>query len=433
MTAQIIDGEALARKITEQVTADVISLKRAGRPPVLHAVQANDNPGSRMYVKMQKQTCESVGIEYVLDELPVDSSEEALVAHIQKLNADRKVTGIILQMPVPEGVNARRLQAMIAPHKDAEGMSPANMGRLIYGKAEPGPCTAVGAVELLKSTGVKIEGKDAVVVGHSEIVGKPIVNLLLGLNATVSCCHIFTRDLESYVRRAEILFVAAGKSQAVWTRYQREVKKNPNLPPPDLSPLIPATWVREGAVVIDVAINRIPVGFDKQGKPLLDAKGKPKMKTVGDVDFEGAKERAAFITPVPGGVGPMTVAMLLKNTVDCARMQLEMGVSSSPTGMGIIGEKKPPKGRIKRLEICFNDERPPYDEARVVKDLQEYFVLDQFLTPDAQVSTWYGAVRGSPEAFVGCRAVTLGVDMARLSYWSFAVAGVSGVIIAEEA
>jgi methylenetetrahydrofolate dehydrogenase (NADP+) / methenyltetrahydrofolate cyclohydrolase len=320
MPAQIIDGESIAKRITDQVAADVAALKQAGHPPILHAVQANDNAGSRIYVKKQKETCEAVGIAYVLDELPSDSAEAALLAHIEKLNNDSQVTGIILQMPVPDGVNARKLQAAIARHKDAEGMSPANLGHLIYGKAEPGPCTAVGAVELLKQTGVEIQGKDAVVVGHSEIVGKPIANLLLGLNATVAVCHIFTRDLESYVRRADILFVAAGKAQAVWSRYQRESKKNPNLPPPDLSPLIPGAWIKPGAVVIDVAINRIPVGFT-DGKPILDDKGKPKMKTVGDVDFEGAKSTAAMITPVPGGVGPMTVAMLLKNTVDCAKMQ----------------------------------------------------------------------------------------------------------------
>jgi methylenetetrahydrofolate dehydrogenase (NADP+) / methenyltetrahydrofolate cyclohydrolase len=320
MSAQIIDGEAIAKKITDKVAADVAALKAAGRPPILHAVQANDNAGSKIYVKKQKETCEAVGIEYVLDELPIDSTEAALLAHIEKLNRDPKVTGIILQMPVPEGVNSRKLQAAIAPHKDAEGMTPANLGHLIYGKAEPGPCTAVGAVELLKSAGVKIEGQDAVVVGHSEIVGKPIANLLLGLNATVAVCHVFTKDLEAYVRKADILFVAAGKAQAVWGRYSREVKKNPALPPPDLSPLIPGAWIKEGAVIIDVAINRIPAGFEN-GKPVLDQKGKPKMKTVGDVDFDGALARAALITPVPGGVGPMTVALLLKNTIDCARLQ----------------------------------------------------------------------------------------------------------------
>ena len=321
MAAQIIDGEAIARQITDQVARDVEALKQAGRGPVLHAVQANDNAGSRMYVKMQRRTCEAVGIEYILDELPVDSSEEALIEHIRRLNGDPNCSGIILQMPVPKGVDSRKLQQLILPGKDVEGMNPANMGNLIYGKTEPGPCTAVGAVELLKSTGVEIQGRDALVVGHSEIVGKPIVNLLLALNATVSCCHIFTRDLESFVRNAEILFVAAGKAQAVWGRYRRESKKNPDLPPPDLSPLIPADWIMDGAVVIDVAINRVPAGFDENGKPLLNKKGKTKMVTVGDVDFDGAAERASYITPVPGGVGPMTVARLLRNCVVCAQRQ----------------------------------------------------------------------------------------------------------------
>ncbi len=321
MAAQIIDGEAIAKQITDQVANDVEALKKAGHGPVLHAVQANDNAGSRMYVKMQRRTCEEVGIEYILDELPIDSTEEALAEHINKLNADDNCTGIILQMPVPKGVDSRRLQQLISPGKDVEGMNPANMGNLIYGKTEPGPCTAVGAVELLKSTGVEIEGRDALVVGHSEIVGKPIVNLLLALNATVSCCHVFTRDLESFVRSAEILFVAAGKAQAVWSHHRRALKKNPDLPPPDLSPLIPADWIREDAVVIDVAINRIPAGFDENGKPLLNKKGKTKMVTVGDVEFAGAAEKASHITPVPGGVGPMTVARLLRNCVVCAQMQ----------------------------------------------------------------------------------------------------------------
>jgi len=321
MSAQIIDGQAIADGIIAEVKAEAEALAARGRPPKLRAVLVGDNPASKMYARMQAKSCEEVGIAYQLDTLSEDAGQDDLIAHIEALNADDETTGIILQMPLPKGFDGRKVQARIAPHKDAEGMNPANLGRLVYGTARPGPCTAVGAVELLKTTGVPIEGADAVVVGHSEIVGKPIALLLLGLNATVSDCHIFTKDLASYTRRADILFVEAGKAQAVWTRYRREKKKNPDLPPPDLSPLIRADMIKEGAVVIDVAINRIPAGFDESGEPLKNAKGKTRMATVGDVDFEAAKEKASFITPVPGGVGPMTVALLLRNTMDCARLQ----------------------------------------------------------------------------------------------------------------
>ena len=326
MTAQIIDGDAVANGIKEGLKAEIESLKAAGKGPHLVAVQVGENPASAIYVKSQKKSCEEIGIEYTLDELSAETTEEQVLAHIGQLNSDPKVTGMILQMPLPAGVDARRIQATIAPQKDVEGMNPANMGMLIYGNPNPGPCTAVGAVELLKSTGVAIEGANATVVGHSEIVGKPIANLLLGLNATTRVAHVFTKDLAHHTRDADILFVAAGKSQALWLRYKSAKKKYDKSPEgdppalPDLSPLIPADIIKPGAVVIDVAINRIAKGFDENGDPVLNKKGKPSMKTVGDVDFEAAQEVASHITPVPGGVGPMTVAMLLKNTVECAKM-----------------------------------------------------------------------------------------------------------------
>ncbi|NQT19954.1 MAG: bifunctional 5,10-methylenetetrahydrofolate dehydrogenase/5,10-methenyltetrahydrofolate cyclohydrolase [Planctomycetes bacterium] len=321
MTAQIIDGDAIAAKIVDSLKERVEELKADGKEPHLTAVQVGENPASKIYVRNQKRSCEEVGIKYTLDELPDDTDQNGLAGRIKELNCDPTVSGIILQMPLPKGVDARRIQSIISPLKDVEGMNPANMGRLVYGEAKPGPCTAVGAVELLKSTGVEIEGANAVVVGHSEIVGKPIGLLLLGLNATVSTVHIFTKDVASYVKNADILFVAAGKAQAMWMRYRGESKKNTETPLPDLSALIPADMIKPGAVVIDVAINRIPKGFDSDGQPLLNKKGKTAMQTVGDVDFEAAKEVAGHISPVPGGVGPMTVAMLLKNTVDTAREQ----------------------------------------------------------------------------------------------------------------
>ena len=327
MSARIIDGEAIAAEMTEALKADIEALRAAGRPLRLHAVQANDDRGSAMYVKSQRRSCEEVGIEYSLDELPVGASQDQIVEHVEGLNADPDCTGIILQMPVPDGVDARKIQSIIAAGKDVEGMNPANMGRLFYTGEGLLPCTAVGAAELVKRTGVDIEGANCTVVGHSEIVGKPIAVLMLGLNATTRVVHVFTQDLAHHTKDADILFVAAGKSAAVYRKYssaRSKWRKDPDNSPkpelPDLSPLVSADMVKPGAVVIDVAINRIPKGFGDDGAPLKNSKGKTSMVTVGDVDFEAAREVASHITPVPGGVGPMTVVMLLKNAAEAARM-----------------------------------------------------------------------------------------------------------------
>jgi len=326
MAARIIDGEKTAAEIKEGLKKDIEKLTSQGKCPHIAAVMVGENPGVRVYVRSQERACEELGIKYTLDQHPETTTEEALSSRIQELNADPEITGIILLMPVPAKINARRVQAQITPEKDVEGMNAVNMGRLIYGTSILGPCTAVGAVELLKATGVPIEGAEALVVGHSEIVGKPIAVLLLGLNATTHICHIFTKDLASHTKNADILFVAAGKSGALWQRYWREKRKhneNPvGEPPalPDLSPLIKADMLKPGVVIIDVAINRIPEALDDSGDPVLSEKGRPRMKTVGDVDFEAAKGIASWITPVPGGVGPMTVAMLLKNAVEAAKM-----------------------------------------------------------------------------------------------------------------
>ena len=323
MSAVIIDGNAVAARIGAEVQAEAKKLEAQGRAPFLVAFQVGENPASQVYIRNQKKACEEVGIPYRLDQLPEDATQQAVEEHIRMLNADDKVTGMILQMPLPAGLDVRRVQLTITPEKDVEGMHPVNMGRLMYGSPKIGPCTAMAAIELIKETGVKVEGADAVVVGHSEIVGKPIGVLLLGLNATTSVTHIFTKDLASYTKRADILVVAAGKSQAMWMRYQRELKKGGKPPLPDLSPLIKADMIQKGAVVIDVAINRIPEGFDPTGEPVKQTEGKnagkPKIITTGDVDFERAKEIASHITPVPGGVGPVTVAILLRNTIECAR------------------------------------------------------------------------------------------------------------------
>ncbi|HOX40082.1 MAG TPA: bifunctional 5,10-methylenetetrahydrofolate dehydrogenase/5,10-methenyltetrahydrofolate cyclohydrolase [Candidatus Brocadiia bacterium] len=314
--AQIIDGEAIAAQRTEKLKIEVAELRQKGIVPHLKAVQAGENPASAIYVSNQKKTCEAVGIDYTLIQLPETAARDDIAQKIAELNEDMGTTGVILQMPLPPGVDSREMQALIAPHKDIEGINPANLGRLLANKRDGGPCTAVGAFELLLSTGVELQGKNAVVVGHSEIVGKPMALMLLGANCTTSVCHVFTKDMRPLVKEADILVVAAGKSQALWLRYQKIRKEDPKTPIPDLSPLIPADMIKPGAVVIDIAINRIPKRLKENGRPVKSKKtGKPIMVTMGDVDFEGAKSVASWITPVPGGVGPMTVNMLLTNTV----------------------------------------------------------------------------------------------------------------------
>ncbi|HHT9152733.1 MAG TPA: bifunctional 5,10-methylenetetrahydrofolate dehydrogenase/5,10-methenyltetrahydrofolate cyclohydrolase [Candidatus Hypogeohydataceae bacterium YC40] len=295
MPAQLISGEVIASRIKEEVKREVESLKQEGKEVHLVAIQVGENPASEVYLRSQSRLCEEAGIKYTLHTLPADTSEESLVAYIEGLNKDPKITGIILQMPLPKGINAQKVQSSIAPHKDVEGMNLANMGQLVYGKARLAPCTAVASVELIKSTVPAVRGKEVVILGRSAIVGKPLALLMLDLDATPTICHTKTRDLTFHTRRADILVVAAGKPG-----------------------LIKADMIKPGAVVIDVGINRVPE-YDVQGNPVLDKKGKQKMKTVGDVDFEGAKEVASFITPVPGGVGPVTTVMLLRNAVESAK------------------------------------------------------------------------------------------------------------------
>jgi len=322
MSAELLDGSAVADEIKQQVAAEASALAARGRKAHLVAVQVGENPASRIYTNMQAKSCESVGIAYDLRELPADIAQADLLATIADLNADGRVTGIILQMPVPQQIDARQVQVAVAPEKDVEGVHPVNMGRLFFGAGHVAPCTPLAAVELLRRACPDLAGKEAVIVGHSEIVGKPIAAILLqspDASPTVTVCHVATRDLASHTRRAEVLIVAAGVSQARWLAYQRRRKGGQTPALPDLSPLVKADMLREGAVVIDVAINRIPKGFDDAGEPLKNDKGKTAMVTVGDVDFEAAREKVAAITPVPGGVGPVTVAMLLRNTIACAR------------------------------------------------------------------------------------------------------------------
>ncbi len=291
MNAQIIDGNAVASKIISQVKNTVNKLKSEGKVLSLAAVQVGENPASKVYTASQAKSCQEVGIEYKLHQLPDATSESDLRQFIQKLNNDSKTTGIILQLPLPPHINARVIQGAILPSKDIEGVNPANLGKVVFGEIDLCPCTARGVYELIKSTNVELKGKEVVMVGHSDIVGKPVALLLLNDLATVTVCHIGTKDLASHTRKADIVIVAVGK---------------PNL--------ITADMVKDGVMVIDIGINRVPIK-DEKGNPVLDEKGKPRKKIVGDADFDRIKEKASFITPVPGGVGPMTTAMLLNNVV----------------------------------------------------------------------------------------------------------------------
>ena len=257
---------------------------RLGRPVYLTAVLVGETAAGELYAQRQRDACKAVGIEYELITLPHDANSEQVSQRIKQLNEDAAVTGIMLHLPLPEHLNAIELQYQINPIKDVEGVNPANIGYVVYGQTLIAPCTALAAIELIKSTGVPIRGAEAVVVGASQIAGRPIALLLSEQMATVTLCHIATRDLAAHTRRAEILVVAVGK---------------PNL--------ISADHVKQGAVVIDVGINRITLPDGSK-------------KTVGDVDFATVEPKAAYITPVPGGVGPMTVAMLLRNTLRSAEL-----------------------------------------------------------------------------------------------------------------
>ena len=284
MPAELIEGKKIADRIKERLKKEIEELKGEGIVPSLSAIQVGESPGSKIYVRSQRRACEQVGIKYNLHQFEEAVSQEELENFIDQLNKDEAVSGIILQMPLPSHLNARALQERINPKKDAEGITPVNMGLVLYGRPVLGPCTPMAIMELINSTGVDLYGKEVTVVGHSDIVGKPTALLLLNKFATTSVCHIATGErgrVPYYVKNAEILIVAVGKAN-----------------------LIKGEWIKEGAIVIDVGINRV------EGK------------IVGDVEFEVAKERASFITPVPGGVGPVTTAMLLKNTVKAAKLQL---------------------------------------------------------------------------------------------------------------
>ncbi len=278
--AKLLEGKPIAEKIKEEIKQQV---KQLSSKPVLASIQVGENPGAAAYVRSQFKLAESLGIEYKLHKLVQDTTENTLIEFIRKLNADKSVNGIIVQMPLPSQIEYKKISQFIFPEKDVEGMHPLNFGKIVFGTAKIIPCTAAAVMELLYSINLDFYGKEVVVVGHSEIVGKPLSLLLLDKFATVTVCHIGTSKagkLETHVRKAEVLIVAVGKVG-----------------------LIKGEWIKEEAVVIDVGINRVGD------------------KIVGDVEFEAAERKASYITPVPGGVGPLTVTMLMRNLVEAAKLQ----------------------------------------------------------------------------------------------------------------
>jgi len=288
MTARLIDGKALAAEIRQQVATDVQAIKAMNRPVRLAAVIAGSSPAARVYADNQARTFAQAGVDYQLHELPEDITQAQLDAILANLAKDTSVTGIMVHLPLPAQLNTQQTQYNIDILKDVEGVNPANIGNVLYGHPIIAPCTALAAVALIDTTGIALQGAEVTVVGASRIAGRPAALLLTERGATVTVCHIHTRDLAAHTRRAEILVVAVGKPGLI-TRHH----------------------VKPGAAVIDIGINRITT---------TDTHGKVISKTVGDVDFAAVAEIASWITPVPGGVGPVTVAMLLKNTVRAARL-----------------------------------------------------------------------------------------------------------------
>jgi methylenetetrahydrofolate dehydrogenase (NADP+)/methenyltetrahydrofolate cyclohydrolase len=279
MSAKIIDGKELSARVREDLVART---KAAGRPVRLDAVLVGSDRAASIYAENQAKTCAAVGIDYRLHRLPDGAVYDDIAGRILLLNTEDDVRAIMLHLPLPPGVDVERIQSLIAPEKDVEGVNPANIGNVVYGRRSLVPCTALASVEMIESTGVELRGSRCVVVGASNIVGKPIAVLLMRAEATVVSTNKFTRGIADLTRSADVLVAAAG-----------------------VPGLIKGDMVKPGAVVIDVGINRI-AGAD--GKSI----------TVGDVAFDEAREVAGWISPVPGGVGPMTVAMLLRNTVDAA-------------------------------------------------------------------------------------------------------------------
>ncbi len=289
MSAKIIDGKQISADIRAELKAEVAELRKKGIVPGLGVILVGDDPASKSYVTAKERACEEIGIYSDNRRLPGETSQEELMALVEKMNGDAKVNGILVQLPLPKHLNENEILLAIDPNKDVDGFHPINAGKIMAGLEAFLPCTPQGIIQLLIRSGVKIEGANVVIVGRSNIVGKPLANMLIQkspeANATVTVCHTRTEDLVYHTRRADIVVAAAGR---------------PNT--------ITADMVKEGVVVIDVGVNRVEDPTKKKGYRL-----------VGDVDFEAVKEKASLITPVPGGVGPMTITMLLFNTVLSAK------------------------------------------------------------------------------------------------------------------
>lgn len=276
MSAQILDGKAIAAEIRQDIkstVADMVSLGR--RPPGLAVVLVGEDPASQVYVRNKERSCEEVGFHSELHRLPADTSENALLRMIDELNGRDEIDGILVQLPLPEQIDEEAVIERILPTKDVDGFHPYNVGRLTLKMPVMRPCTPKGVMTLLERTGQKLEGLDAVVIGQSNIVGRPMAMELLAARCTITVCHSRTKDLAEKARNADVLVVAIGRAE-----------------------FVPGDWIKEGAIVIDVGMNRKEDG-----------------KLCGDVDYDSAKERASWITPVPGGVGPMTIATLMQNTL----------------------------------------------------------------------------------------------------------------------
>ena len=279
-TARLIDGKLIAFNVLQQVRQEVTELRALGhRPPGLAVVLVGTDPASQIYVRNKRRACDESGVHSVAHDLPAETSESDLLALIRQLNDDPTIDGILVQSPVPPQIRMRAVIETIDPAKDVDGFHPYNVGRLLQREPLLRPCTPYGIIRMLQHIEVAPSGMEAVVVGASNIVGRPMALELLLAGATTTVCHTRTRNLQAQVERAELLVVATGKPQ-----------------------MIPGAWIKPGAIVIDVGMNRLPGG-----------------KLVGDVEFAAAAQRASWITPVPGGVGPMTIAMLLHNTVESSR------------------------------------------------------------------------------------------------------------------
>lgn len=283
--AKLLEGKVIAENLKAKIKSEVEVIKaKSGRVPKLVAVQIGENASSAVYVKNQMKAAQNLGIDYELKTFPDTTDQTEAGRVIASLNEDKSVNAVILQLPVPKSIDAKKLVNLISPDKDAEGMHPANLGRILLGSYRIGPCTAMAVMELLASTGEKLYGKETVVVGHSEIVGKPLCLMLLDKFATTTVCHIATGErglVADHVKRAEVLIVAVGRAG-----------------------IVKGEWVKPGAIVIDVGINKVGD------------------KIVGDVEFEGASQKASYITPVPGGVGPITTTILMRNTLELFKASL---------------------------------------------------------------------------------------------------------------